>query len=367
MASFNFVIPGSSATAPLGYNMPDKILRWTGRDKGFLIDHLRTDSWAKQANAISGDVVKNLSNYAHTRNAAYVLDSGSLPFADGSVSYAGVVGNGKYLEIPNAFAAIEAASDTYTASTTSGSAVLTVTGGSATSLYVGTLVSGAGIPSGTRILARGTGGGGIGTYTLSANATATATGVTVTAKNKSYVGLHLVDMPSAADWPSSGRAICAAGNFTSAADLYTIYMVTNGSSKDLVIRPSTAVGVSTAVILANAGNLFDGKRVLIGAIRNEDNTFQASVHAIDGSVALVSSPQAMVTNSADLSGLTWRFGIMDSSKTSANFSASGSWNSIDIGACKWKHYRSSIQSLHGCLKTGAELRDIELAIAAARL
>lgn len=58
---------------------------------------------------------------------------------------------------------------------------LTVTANTGAPIAVGQPISGAGIPTGTYILALGTGTGGAGTYTMSAAATATATGVTVTA------------------------------------------------------------------------------------------------------------------------------------------------------------------------------------------
>lgn len=67
-----------------------------------------------------------------------------------------------------------------TASTTSGSNVLTVTANTGSNIQVGQPMSGAGIPAGTYITGFGTGTGGVGTYTMSQNATATGTGVTVT-------------------------------------------------------------------------------------------------------------------------------------------------------------------------------------------
>ena len=68
-----------------------------------------------------------------------------------------------------------------TASTTSGSNVLTVTANTGAAIAIGQPVSGAGIPAGSYITGFGTGTGGVGTYTMSQNASATGSGVTVTA------------------------------------------------------------------------------------------------------------------------------------------------------------------------------------------
>lgn len=163
--------------------------------------------------------------------------------------------------------------------------------------------------------------------------------------NKAWMSIRWAIMPSSADWPAAGvgRSIEAAGNYGSAADLFTMYITTNGSSKDLVIRPSTATGTTTAIVLAGAGATFSGKIVQIFAWRTAAGVTTVRIKATDGTVQ-TSTPVTLTANTANLSGLTWRFGTMTSAQTANNFSASGSWGANDIGSCKWTLFRGGILS-----------------------
>lgn len=341
--ALNIAIPANATSAPLGFvSLGDPSLRWFGGDGGSLFDFASKDCFARQANPLDGDQVINFSNNLTTRNGTISV-VGGMTFAGNGLDYSGVTAPGNILSLANPFDAIEAASDTVTASTTNGSTTLTVTAATSMPLYVGSLVVGTGIPAGTRISAYGSGVGGVGTYILSAAATADGTGVSVTVKNKEFVFIAWCKMPSAADWPATSRAIAAAGNYASAADLFTMYMTTNTGSKDLVIRPQSAINTTTAIVVANAGTTFSGKVVQILVWRTAAGVTTVRLKATDGTTQ-TTTPVTISTNSATLSGLTWRFGTMTSAQTQSNFSAAGSWNATDIGACKWRLYRGMIQS-----------------------
>jgi hypothetical protein len=341
MSSLNLAVDANPTSAPYGYTMDDPVLDWFGSAQGGCFDFASPQCFARQADPVNGDILTNFSNDETTIRDGAITEVSGITFAGGGLDFSGVNAPGNFFAMPNAFEAIEAAADTVTASTTSGSNQLVVTAAASSPFYVGSLISGPGIPAGTRITA---GTGGTGTYTMSANATATATGVTVTVKNKAWFTLLWFKMPSAADWPSSGRSICGAGNYGNSIDLYTVYMITNGASKDLIVRVSTASGTSTAIFLTNAGNIFDGKICQLFGLRTESGVTTTRLRAYDDSVSLSSTPVTLVTNSASLSGLTWRFGTMTSGQINNNFNAAGSWAAIDIGACKWRLYRPIFQS-----------------------
>lgn len=358
--TLNFVVNANLATdIGLGWSVNDPAIGDLGFDKGFCFDIASADCFARQADPVDADTVINYSNKVSTRNGA-IAEVAGLTFSGNGIDYSGVTAPGNFLAVANAFDAIEAASDTVTASTTSGSNILTVTAATSTPLYVGSLVTGTGIPAGTRITAFGTGAGGVGTYTMGANATADGTGVAVTVKNKEWMALLTFKMPRASDWPSSGRSICGAGNYQSAADLFTIYMVTNGSSKDLILRVSTATGTSTAIFFTNAGNTLDNKIVQFFSNRAPSGLTTGRLKALSDNTTVNSTPVTLVTNTASLSSLTWRFGTMTSAQINNNFSASGSWGSIDIGACKWRLYRAMIQSTKGLPSTVTPLAIAEM-------
>lgn len=343
MTCLNFAIDASPASAPLGYAMDDILLRWFGPDQGPMFDIKTPKCFARQGNPANGDAVVNLSNDQSTNNGTINQVAG-ITFAGGGLDFSGVTAPGNTLAMVNAFDAIEAANDVLTGATTNGSDQLTILLASSSPLKVGSLVSGTGIPANTLITALGTGTGGVGTYTMSANATATGSGVAVTVKNKEYMALLYGKMPPAASWPSSGRSICGAGNYGSAPDLFTVYAVTNGASKDLVFRFSTASGVHTAVTLAGAGTTFDGKPFQAFVERTPAGSTSVRLKSLDGTVTQSSTPVTLTTNTATLSGLTWRFGTMTSAQINNNFSAAVSWNATDIGGCQWRLYRAAILS-----------------------
>lgn len=274
MTTLNIAVPANSASAPLGYAMPDPVLRWIGPDKGFCFDLDSADCFARQANPVNGDALVNFANGATTRNGSIVMASG-ITFAGNGLDFSGVVDRVNYVAVPNAFEAIQA--DT----------------------------------------------------------------------NKAWMSIQWVKMPAAADWPATARSISGAGNYTSAPDLFTVYMTTNTGSKDLVIRPSTASGTSTAIVCANVGTTFSGKVIQLFVWRTAAGVTTIRIKAADGSATFTSTPVTLATNSANLSGLTWRFGTMDSTLIAGNFSAAGSWSATDIGACKWRLYRVLIASTAG--------------------
>ena len=72
------------------------------------------------------------------------------------------------------------------------STTLTVSSVSSGSVFIGMVVSGAGIPTGTTITAFGSGTGGTGTYTMSAAATATTTGIALTGVSDCPSALNIV-------------------------------------------------------------------------------------------------------------------------------------------------------------------------------
>lgn len=343
MPTLNFAVPANLATdIGLGWAVNDPAIGDLGFDKGFCFDLASADCYARQADPQDGDVLVNYSNKASTRNGA-IAEVAGITYSGRGLDFSGVTAPGNFLAVANAFDAIEAASDTVTASTTSGSNQLVVTAAAAGLLNPGTLISGTNIPAGTTI-SSGPATGGAGTYTMSANATGTGSGISVTIKNKEWMAILTFKMPTAADWPASARSICGAGNYTSAADLFTVYMLTVAGSKNLVIRPSTASGVSTAITLAGVGDTFSGKVCQLFVGRTAAGVVTCRLKALDSSATLTSSPVTLVANTATLSGLTWRFGTMTSAQIASNFSAAGSWGLTDSGACKWRLFHAMIQS-----------------------
>lgn len=186
--------------------------------------------------------------------------------------------------------------------------------------------------------------------------------------NKEWMSIMTFKMPASADWPTNGRSICGAGNYNSAPDLFTVYALTISSSKNLIIRPSTASGVSTAITLAGVGDTFSGKICQLLVWRTAAGVTTCRLRALDGSASITSTPVTLATNSANLSGLTWRFGTMTGANIAGNFSAAGSWGSDDIKGCKWRLYRAMIASTVG-LRSGVSpltIADDDLARTLAR-
>lgn len=186
--------------------------------------------------------------------------------------------------------------------------------------------------------------------------------------NKEWMSILTFKMPTSADWPSGARSICGAGPYGSAPDLFTVYILTITGSKNMVVRVPTATGVTTAITLAGVGDTFSGKICQLLVWRTSAGVTTCRLKALDGSVSLTSTPVTLSTNTSNLSGLTWRFGTMTSAEITNNFSASGSWNSTDIGACKWRLYRAMIASTVG-LRSGVSpltIADADLARTLAR-
>lgn len=269
--TLNIAVPASSSSAPLGRAFEDPALRWFAGDDGFCFDVASADCFARQANPVDTDPLINYNNVTYTRNGA-IAEVAGITFAGGGFDFTGVTAPGNFLQVPNAFEAIQA--DT----------------------------------------------------------------------NKAWMSVMWFKMPTSADWPATGRAICGAGNYGSAPDLFTVYMLTNTGSKDLVIRVSTASGTSTAIVLSNVGSTYSGKVCQLFVWRTSAGVTTVRLKSSDSALTTTSTPVTLATNSATLSGLTWRFGTMTSAQINNNFNASGSWAAIDIGACKWRLYRVFIMS-----------------------
>lgn len=169
--------------------------------------------------------------------------------------------------------------------------------------------------------------------------------------NKEWMAIFTFKMPLAADWPSNGRSIAGAGNYSSAPDLFTLYAITVAGSKNLVVRPSTASGTSTPITLSGAGTTFSGKICQLVAWRTAAGVTTVRLKALDGSASMTSTPVTLAANSANLSGLTWRFGTMTSAQINNNFASAGSWGADDAGGSNWRLYRAMIASTVG-LRSG---------------
>lgn len=272
----NIAVPGTTSTAPLGYVMPDPVLRWIGPDKGFCFDLASADCYAKQASPSGGETIVNYSNVAATRNGIVTMTSGITFTAGEGLNFTSVANVGNVVEIANAFEAIQA--DT----------------------------------------------------------------------NKEWMAIYWVKFPAASDWPASGiaRTISAAGVYTTGADLFTFYITTSGSSKNIVVRPQTAVGAATALGVAD-GNTFGGKLCQLFVFRTSTGATSWRLKAADGSATYSSPVVTLTTNTATLSGLTWRFGAVSTTQAAFGFKVTGTWNSDDIGAIKFTLYRAMVASTKG--------------------
>lgn len=163
--------------------------------------------------------------------------------------------------------------------------------------------------------------------------------------NKAWMFIGWVKFPAASDWPAAGnaRTIAAAGNYTSAADLFTFYLTTSGTSKNIVIHPQTAVGAATALGVAD-GNTFGGKLCQVFVYRTASGATAWRLKAADGSATYASPTVTLATNTANLSGLTWRFGAVSSAQAAFPFKVTGTWNSDDTGCIKFTFYRVLLAS-----------------------
>lgn len=185
--------------------------------------------------------------------------------------------------------------------------------------------------------------------------------------DKAWLASYWVKFPAAADWPTLGRSLSAAGNYNSAADLFTYYIITNAGSKDIIIRPQTAIGASTAISVVGGGVTFGGKVCQVFVYRKADGTTQVRILAADGSASYLSTTQVLAENAATLSGLTWRFGAMDGTMTASNFSAAGTWGADDIGAAKHRLYRATVASMANIgARSPLEIADMDFAAVTGR-
>lgn len=126
-------------------------------------------------------------------------------------------------------------STTFTATTTSGSATLTAVSSTA-GLTVDAFVSGTGIPAGTQILSVG-----VGQVTLTANATATATGVTVTASTAIVQSSTSSTIVLSAAATASGTGVAATVGGTLGNQRVTTVCVTDPYGNQLNSVTMTAV------------------------------------------------------------------------------------------------------------------------------
>lgn len=273
MTTLNIAVPSAATDAPLGYAMPDPVLRWFGPDQGFCLDMASPECFAPQANPTTGDALVNFANGAATRNGVITMTSGITFTAGKGLDFTSVGNTGNVIEVANAFEAIEADPD------------------------------------------------------------------------KAWMAIYWIKFPAASDWPATGQArtISAAGVYTSGADLFTFYLTTSGSAKNIVVRPQTAVGAATALGVAD-GNTFGGKLCQLFVYRTATGATSWRLAAADGSATYNSPTVTLAENTATLSGLTWRFGAVATGQVAFPFKVTGTWNSDDIGAIKFTFYRAMIAS-----------------------
>lgn len=271
MATLNIAVPSAATAAPLGYAMPDPVLRWFGPDQGFCLDLASPECFARQANPTSGDPLVNFANGAATRNGTITMTSGITFTAGKGLNFTSVGDTGNVVSVANAFEAIEADPD------------------------------------------------------------------------KAWMAIYWIKFPAASDWPANlqARTISAAGNYNSAADLFTFYLTTSGSAKNIVVRPQTAVGAATALGVAD-GNTFGGKLCQLFVYRTATGATAWRLRAADGSATYSSPTVTLAENTATLSGLTWRFGAVSSAQAAFPFKVTGTWNSDDIGSIKFTLYRAMV-------------------------
>lgn len=337
-----------------GYVMAYPALRWFGTDKGFAIDVAETACFPEQDAPESADVLVNLANGVTTNNGS-VLVQGGVAFTGTGFDFSACTRNDNYVSIANAFDAIEAAAETFTAETTNASTTLTVTDAGTATIKVGSVVSGTGIPAATRITALGAGAG---TYTMSAAATATGT-ITGTIKHKEWLGVVWMKVPPAAQWPAAGSSTGFAGTgpYTTAVDPVMLYYVTAGDgTKNMVVRIQLAIGSTTnthTVTLVYTNFAAYAEKVGQLSIYRQNNTVRAKFAPLDGSAPFSPASITVAANTESLSGLTWRFGLISPTNL-----ASGTSNPLaarDAVAAHTRFYSATVQSLAGVTQDPATL------------
>jgi hypothetical protein len=217
--------------------------------------------------------------------------------------------------------AANVAGATFTASTSSGSATLTVTAIAMGSLSVGDTIIGTGIPAGTKLNAQVTGTpGSTGTYTLSANASATGAGVsmtatrtvlTVTAINSGTLGVgQTLYSASSGTNVTPGTTIVARG--TGAGGTGTYYLST---SQTVAARTITSGATSSGTTVSTPGGSAAPASGTIVAVRSGNGLFNCQAVVQPGATSTsftvamaptapaacqaqytVSHPNAIITN-----------------------------------------------------------------------
>lgn len=288
----NLAVVSSVTPGALGYFMPDPVLRYIGKDKGFCLDFASSDCFARQAAPLNGDPLVNYSNVDQTRNGAMTVDSG-IAFSGGGFDFSACARFGNHVGVANAFEAIQA--DT----------------------------------------------------------------------NKEWMAIFWIKFPPAANWPATGVSVglCAANPYSTAADLFTFYLTTSGSNKNIVMRPQTAVGSATALGVAN-GNTFGGKVCQVFVYRKADGTTTWRVKAADGTATFQDGNTTLATNTANLSGLTWRWGCLTSAQI--NFPMHDPLTSNDAGVAAHRLYRVMVQSTKDSIQTPPQIADADFTDTVAR-
>ncbi|CAM2143787.1 conserved protein of unknown function [Pararobbsia alpina] len=161
-----FVWPGTDTDNQVQNVGAGKPLGFAIRNQSSIIPNYLQESSMVVPVGFPIEVAEQGEFFATSANVATLGQKVYANYGDGSLSFAAT-------GTPTTNAGI-------TASTTSGSATLTVSANTGGAIEVGQPISGAGIPAGTYVSALGTGTGGAGTYTMSQNATATEANETVT-------------------------------------------------------------------------------------------------------------------------------------------------------------------------------------------
>ena len=138
----------------------------------------------------------------------------------------------------------------FTVNNTNGSTTIEVTSVSSGQLFVGHAVSGTGIPTGSVIVAFGTGTGGIGTYTISASCTSTNTGITMASGwvvNR-YAGKRLRVITSTGiqevTISSNTNNTLTFGTATAPTTLVSGYVILEQATKGVGVNANWAYGTS---------------------------------------------------------------------------------------------------------------------------
>jgi hypothetical protein len=168
--------------------------------------------------------------------------------------------------------------------------------------------------------------------------------------NKEWSAVGYVKFPAIANYPASGFSggLCAAGPYASAPDLFTLYLNNNAGTKGAAVRIQTVVGTTVALGQCPIAN-FAGKWCQVLILR-KGGVATWRVKTLDGVYTFQDGNTTVATNSATLSGLTWRWGLLDNSMTAyPAHSAGANWTgssttSNDPGVCQHTFGGMTIQS-----------------------